>query len=511
MSGRVLILDTTLRDGEQTPGVALTPEEKIKIARALDDLGVDIIEAGSVATSEGERKAIKEISKLGLSAEICTFTRAMKEDIDAAIAADVDSIHLVVPASDIHLKLRLEKSRQEIKKMAAQAMDYAIKHGLKVEFSLEDATRADENFVRELVALGLEHRVHRICLCDTVGILTPARAREFYSKFAKIVNVPLAAHCHNDFGMATANTISAVEGGATEVHVTINGLGERGGNAALEEVVSALVYLQKYKLRIKMKKLYSVSKLVESLTGIPLSPTKPLVGENAFAHEAGIHVHGVLRSPKTYEPLAPEDIGQRRRIVFGKHIGRHAIEMELRKLGFRPNKEQVTEIFKQVKWLGDQGKVVTDSELRAIIDSVMGKEFEETIKLEELTVVSGNKITPTSSVKVRFRDKEMIESGVGVGPVDAAMNAIRKLIEGISNIRLLEYHVDSISGGTDAVVDVTVKLTDGKRIITARGISGDIIMASVQAMLNGVNRFLWDKYRGEKNAKRRGRRATVHT
>lgn len=501
MSRRILVLDTTLRDGEQTPGVALTPEEKIKIARALDELGVDIIEAGSVATSEGERKAIKDISGLGLDAEICTFTRALKEDIDAAIATDVDSVHLVVPASDIHIRYRLRKSRQEIKKMAAEAIDYAAGHGLKVEFSLEDSTRASESFVEELIRLGLEHGCHRICLCDTVGVLTPRRAFEFYSKFAEMVDVPLAAHCHNDFGMATANTLSAVEGGATEVHVTVNGLGERGGNAALEEVVVALTHLGKYKTGIKTKKLYSVSKLVESLTGVPLSPTKPLVGENAFAHEAGIHVHGVLRSPKTYEPISPEEIGQRRRIVFGKHIGRHAIEMELKKLGFRPTEEQVMEIFREVKRLGDQGKVVTDTELRAIIDSVMGKEFEETIKLEELTVVSGNKITPTSSVKVRFRDKEMVESGVGVGPVDAAMNAIRKLVEGISNIKLLEYHVESISGGTDAVVDVTVKLTDGKRIITARGLSGDIIMASVQAMLNGVNRFLWDMRRREKYAK----------
>jgi len=489
---RILILDTTLRDGEQTPGVALTPEEKVKIAQALDDLGVDIIEAGSVATSEGERKAIKEISRLGLRAEICTFTRALRDDLDEAIDAEVDSVHLVVPASDLHLKHRLRKSREELKRIAGRCIDYAIDHGLKVEFSLEDATRSDEGFVRELVMLGEEHGAHRICLCDTVGVLTPDRARDFYAKFASMLKVPLAAHCHNDFGMATANTIAAVDGGAREVHVTVNGLGERGGNAALEEVAAALVFLRGKKLGIKMKRLYSVSKLVESLTGIPIPPTKPLVGENAFAHEAGIHVHGVLRNPQTYEPIRPEEVGQRRRIVFGKHIGSHAIEAELRKLGFKFTKEHVMEIFKQVKWLGDQGKVVTDVELRAIIDAVMGGRFEEAIKLEELTVVSGNKITPTSSVRVRFGDREFTASGTGVGPVDAAMNAIRKVVEGVSNIRLLEYHVDSISGGTDAVVDVTVKLTDGKRIITARGISGDIIMASVQAMLNGVNRFLWD-------------------
>jgi D-citramalate synthase len=497
---RILILDTTLRDGEQTPGVALTPEEKVRIAQALDDLGVDIIEAGSVATSEGERKAIREISRLGLKAEVCTFARALKEDLNEAVRADVDSVHLVVPASDLHLKYRLRKSREDMKKIAGECIDYALSHGLGVEFSLEDATRASEDFVRELVELGIDHGANRICLCDTVGILTPDRARSFYARFAEIVKVPLAAHCHNDFGMATANAVAAVEGGASEVHVTVNGLGERGGNAALEEVAAALVYLCGKKLGIRMKKLYSVSKLVESLVGVPVPPTKPLVGENAFAHEAGIHVHGILRNPRTYEPIRPEDVGQKRRIVFGKHIGSHAIEAELRRLGFRFTKEHVMEIFKQVKWLGDQGKAVTDDELRAIIDAVMGRKFEEAIKLEELTVISGNKITPTSSVKVKFMDREFTESGTGVGPVDAAMNAIRKVVEGVSDIRLLEYHVDSISGGTDAVVDVTVKLTDGKRIVTARGISGDIIMASVQAMLNGVNRFLWDK-------KQRGRHA----
>jgi len=490
---RVLVLDTTLRDGEQTPGVALSPEEKVKIAQALDSLGVDIIEAGSAITSEGERRAIKTISKAGLRAEICSFVRGLREDIDAARRCDVDSVHLVVPTSDIHIRYKLGKSRSHVSRMALGAVEYALDHGLKVEFSAEDASRSDPRFLKELVRKAVAAGAHRVCLCDTVGVLTPERSREFYGEFAEELKVPVAAHCHNDFGMATANTLAAVQGGAGEIHVTINGLGERGGNAPLEEVVVALSHLYDRRTGIKLKRLYSVSKLVEQVTGLPIPPTKPLVGENAFAHEAGIHAHGVLKHPSTYEPLSPEEVGQRRRLVFGKHVGSHAIENELKRMGFKPTRKQVEEIFKQVKRLGDQGKPVTDAELRAIIDTVMGREFEELVKLEELTVISGNRITPTSSVRVRFGDREVVESGTGIGPVDAAMSAIRKVVEGISNIRLLEFHVDAISGGTEAVVDVVVKLTDGKRIVSARGISGDIIMASVQAMLNGVNRLLWDR------------------
>ncbi len=493
---RVKVLDTTLRDGEQTPGVALAPEEKLEIARALDDLGVDIIEAGAAITSDGERQAIKLISNAGLDAEICSFVRALRSDVDAALACDVNSIHLVVPTSDIHLKHKLKKSRQEVKRISLDAASYALDHGLVVEFSAEDATRTNPAFLRELLSAAVKEGVHRVCVCDTVGVLTPERANELFSKLTKIVKVPVAAHCHDDFGMGTANTIAAVKAGAQEVHVTVNGLGERGGNAALEEVVLALAHFHEIKTRIKLNKLYSISKLVERNTGLPVSPTKAVVGENAFAHEAGIHTHGVLAYPPTYEPISPEVVGQHRKIVFGKHVGSHAIKSELNRMRLNPTKKQVQEIFEHVKQLGDRGKLVTDTELRAIVDAVMRRTLEEVVKLDELTVVSGNKVTPTASVRVKFEDKEVVESGVGVGPVDAAMDAIRKVIEGTSNIRLQEYHVDAISGGTDAMVDVVVKLTDGRRIVTARGTSGDIIMASVQAMLNGVNRLLWDRKLG---------------
>jgi D-citramalate synthase len=490
---RIKVLDTTLRDGEQTPGVALTPEQKLEIAKALDDLGVDIIEAGSAISSQGERKALKLISDAGLHAEICSFARAAKEDIDAALSCDVDSIHMVVPTSDIHLKYKLKKTKKEVKEMSLRTAQYALDHGLIVEFSAEDASRTETSFLLDILSAAEEVGVQRVCACDTVGVLTYEKSRELFSTLSKKLRVPVSAHCHNDFGMATANTVAAVLGGASEIHVTVNGLGERGGNAALEEVVLALSHFYDISTGIKLKQLYSVSNLVEKITGMPVPPTKPIVGENAFAHGAGIHTHGVLVEPSTYEPIPPELVGQHRRLVFGKLTGTHAIESELKKMGLKPTKKQVEEIFNQVKQLGDRGKMVTDTELRAIVDAVMGREFKETVKLEELTVVSGNRVTPTSSVKIKFGDKEFTESGVGIGPVDAAMNAISKVIEGTANIRLEEYHVDAISGGTDAMVSVVVKLTDGKRMVTARGTSGDIIMASVQAMLNGVNRLLWDR------------------
>lgn len=495
---RVKVLDTTLRDGEQTPGVTLTPDQKLEIAKALDELGVDIIEAGAAITSDGERKAIKLVSAAGFDAEICSFVRAARTDIDMALACDVDSIHMVVPTSDIHLKYKLKKTRKEVKEMALDAAQYALDHGLIVEFSSEDATRTENAFLLDILSAAARLGVQRVCACDTVGVLTPEKSRELFSSLTKRLKIPVAVHCHNDFGMATANTVAAVIGGASEIHATINGLGERGGNAALEEVVLSLSKFYGIDTGVKLDQLYKISNLVERITGMPVSPTKPVVGENAFAHGAGIHTHGVLAEPSTYEPIPPEMVGQHRKLVFGKLSGSHAIESELKKMGLNPVKNQVEEIFEQVKQLGDRGKMVTDTELRAIVDAVMGRGFKDTVKLEELTVISGNRVTPTASIKIKFGDKEFVESGIGIGPVDAAMHAISKVVEGTANISLQEYHVDAVSGGTDAVVSVVVKLTDGKRIVTARGTSGDIIMASVQAMLNGVNRLLWDRKLGGK-------------
>ena len=498
------IFDTTLRDGEQTPGVSLTPERKLRIARALDSLGVNVIEGGFARVSEGDFKALKLMAKQGFKAEIYSMSRAVIEDIDLAIKADVDGVHLVVPTSPIHLKYKVRKKPEEILKVCEECVDYAKRHGLKVELSAEDASRSSPAFLKEFFRRGLEAGADSLCVCDTVGILTPDKAYEFFSEICgEFKGVPVSAHCHNDFGMATANTLQALRAGAAQAHVTINGLGERAGNAPLEEVVLGALCLLGLKTTVKTNRIYEVSRLVSRLTGVPIQPNKAIVGENAFTHEAGIHVDGILKCPSTYEPLTPDLVGVKRRFVVGKHAGTAGIETLLRSWGLKPRAEQVREIFSRVKRLGDMGKTVTDADLRAIAEAVMGVPSVKPIRLKELTVITGNNVTPTASVRLEVNGKEFVESATGVGPVDAAINAIRKVGKEIANISLEDYYVKSITGGTDAVVEVVVRVKRGGRTVTASGARGDIVMASVDAFLSGISMLLQDssKNRGRVNRK----------
>jgi D-citramalate synthase len=486
---QVRVLDTTLRDGEQTPGVSLTPEEKLRIALKIDALGADIIEAGSAITSEGEREGIRKITAEGLSAEICSFARAVREDIDAAVSCDVDSVHLVVPTSDLHLEHKLRKTREEVLEQAVDCTEYAVDHGILVELSAEDSTRSDMDFLRTIFREGIEAGAERICACDTVGILTPERSYEFYRGLSEL-GAPLSVHCHNDFGLAVANSLAGLRAGASEVHATINGIGERAGNAALEEVVVALKSLYDVDTSINIEMLYETSRMVARMTGVYLQPNKAIVGENAFAHESGIHADGVLKKAETYEPITPEMVGHRRRFVMGKHIGTHALRKRLDELGMKVADDKLMEIFRRVKTLGDMGKCVTDVDLQAIAEDVLGVMEDKVVDLQEVTIVSGNRVTPTASVKLRVDDREVLEAGTGVGPVDAAIVAIKKSLEDFADITLEEYHVDAITGGTDALIDVVIKLRHGDRIISARSTQPDIIMASVEAFLSGVNRLL---------------------
>lgn len=491
----IKILDTTLRDGEQTPGVSLTTENKLLIARKLDSLGVDIIEAGSAITSEGERASIKKIANEGLNAEICSYCRIRKEDIDSALGCDVASIHLVVPVSDLHIQQKLKKDRETVRAMAVEMTEYAKEHGLIVELSGEDASRADLDYLKSVYNAGIEAGADRLCFCDTVGILVPERTHEIFLDLAKL-SKPVSVHCHNDFGMATSNTIAALRAGAQEAHVTINGIGERAGNTSLEEVVMVLYSLYKHKTRIDLKGLYTTSRLVSRLTGIPVAPNKAIVGGNAFTHEAGIHVHGLLANTSTYEPITPELVGRERRIVLGKHAGRSSVVLALKEFGLSASEKQIDDIVARMKELGDKGKRVTDADLQAIAETVLGIYQEAKVKLEELTVVAGNTVMPTASIRLKVNSSHVVEAGVGTGPVDAAINALRKAVSGVADIQLDEYHVDAITGGTDALVEVWVKLSKGGRTITARGARTDIIMASVEAVLEGINRLIQEKNRG---------------
>jgi D-citramalate synthase len=480
--------DTTLRDGEQTPGVSLTPEQKLEIARKLSEIGVHVVEAGSAAASEGEREGIRLIANDGLSAEICTYVRALREDIDYAADLGADSVHLVIPVSDLHIEKKLRKTRDLVSHMAWEAVEYAKERGLIVELSGEDASRADQEFVRHIFSGGVERGADRLCFCDTVGLLTPERAAEVVPPLAALA--PLSIHCHDDLGVAIANTLAALKAGATCAHVTVNGLGERAGNTPLEELVMALEVLYGVKTGIRTGEIYHLASLVSRLTKVPLPTNKAIVGEMAFTHESGIHAHGILRDSRTYEPIRPEMVGRRRRIVLGKHSGTASVEAALQEMNYRADRHQVAEIVARIKKLGDEGKRVTDADLMAIAEAVLGLEVSPALTLRQFTVVSGSHVVPTASVTLMVNGKEITGASTGDGPVDAAISSLQKSVAAVGNIHLEEYHVDAITGGTEALVDVTVRLSKDGKIITSRGASTDIIMASVEAVIAGMNRLL---------------------
>jgi D-citramalate synthase len=487
---KIRAFDTTLRDGEQTPGVSLTPENKLRIAKRLDELGVDVIEAGFAAVSEGEMEAVKLIADAGLRAEICSASRGVRGDIDAVAKSGADSIHLIIPVSDLHIEAKLRKTRKQVLGITRDMVRYAKNCGLIVELSAEDATRADFDYLKKVFTTGIEAGADRIVACDTVGVLTPERSYKFYGDLREALTAPVvSAHCHNDFGMAVANTIAALRAGANQFHATINGLGERAGNASLEEIVVSLMSLYKLKLNIKTEKLYGISQFVQRLTGVYVQPNKAIVGENAFTHESGIHTQGMLANPATYEPIAPELVGGARRLASGKHSGSAGIKAALADMGLTPSEEQLQEIFNRVKTVGDKGKIVTDADLLAIAESVLGLSKAKPIQLLEVTVVSGNTVTPTSSVRLKLNGngKEVSGAAMGVGPVDAAINAVRKAIQEVEPILLEQYNVKAITGGTDAMVEVTVRMRKGNRTATAMGVREDIVMASMDAVIGCMN------------------------
>jgi len=467
----------------------LTREGKLAIAQKLDLLGVHVIEAGSAMTSEGERQSMRAIASEGLNAEICGYSRAVLGDVDHALDCDLDSIHLVVSVSDLHIERKLRSTRKAVLEKAVEVTEYAKDHGLIVELSGEDASRADLDFLEGLYRKGLEAGADRLCFCDTVGVLVPERTIEIFRRLSQL-GAPISVHCHDDFGMATANTIAGLRGGASEAHVTVNGIGERAGNTSLEEVVMTLENLYGAGTGIKCDMLYGLSRMVSRLTGIQVAPNKAIVGENAFTHEAGVHVHGIKADASTYEPMRPEQVGRKRRIVLGKQSGRASVELALKEFDIEVSETQLLQIVHRVKELGDKGKRVSDVDLQTIADIVRSIQIEPKVKLQELTVVSGNKVTPTASVKIMLNGVETLEAGAGVGPVDAAINAIRRALSGVADFRLEEYHVDAITGGTDALVEVWVTMAIADRKITARGAGADIIRASVEAVLEGINRLM---------------------
>ncbi len=360
---RVFFYDTTLRDGEQTPGVALLPEEKLEIARQLDLLGVDSIEAGFPATSKGEQEAVKQIAQAGLRAEISALARCVQKDIDLAMSCKAGCIHTFIATSDIHLKKKLGLSREEVVTKAVESVEYVKAHGLKCEFSAEDATRTDLSFLISVCESVEKAGVDRIDIPDTVGVAVPRAMFELVRRITEKIRVPVALHCHDDMGLAVANSLAGIEAGARELHVTVNGIGERAGNASLEELALVLHTFYGVKTGIQLREIYKTSRLVSKLTGMMVAPNKSVVGDNAFAHESGIHTDGVLLAPDTYEPLAPETVGHERKLVAGKHAGKHGIDAMLKDMGLVLTKPQLDEVVGRVKELGDKGRSVSETDL----------------------------------------------------------------------------------------------------------------------------------------------------
>jgi 2-isopropylmalate synthase len=475
--------------------VSFTPEKKLEIAQELDRLGVRIIEAGFPVSSAGEKASVRDIARLGLDATVCGLARVIRADIDACLDADVAMVHTFVSTSDIQRENTIKKSREEVIDMAVEAVEYIKRHGRQCLFSAMDATRTDVGYMMRVFRAVEDAGADAINIPDTVGVAAPPAMRWLVGEVARDVRVPIAVHCHNDFGLAVANSLAAVEAGATQVQVTLNSLGERAGNADMAQTVMSLEAIYGISTGINTKYLVEATRLIERFSGIPVPPTMPVVGANAFSHESGIHSHGIIKETKTFEPgiMTPEMVGHMRRLVLGKHTGKHAVKKLLNDAGLEPSDKELNEVLERVKDLGDKGRKVTDVDLYAIAEAVMGDVAgaEKRIVLEELSVMTGNRVTPTATVRVVVDGKTYTGARTGVGPVDAAMSAVQSLVDGHSHsMRLRDFRMEAITGGSDALAEVMVGVEDDRgRMVTARAAREDIVMASVEALVSAMNRL----------------------
>jgi 2-isopropylmalate synthase len=504
---KIIIFDTTLRDGEQSPGASLTTPEKLIIAKQLAKLGVDVIEAGFPISSDGDFEAVKLIAKEVKGPIICGLSRAKKQDIDrtwdAIKFADKPRIHTFFGTSDLHLKHQFKKTKQETIDLSVEAVRYAKSLCQDIEYSAMDASRTDPEFLYELIKRVIEAGANTINIPDTVGYAEPeefgAIIKKVFEKLGHLIeknNVVISVHCHNDLGLAVANSLEAVKNGATQIECTINGLGERAGNCSLEEIAMNIKtrkdFFRGYSTNIDTKEILHTSQLVSNLTGMGVQRNKAIVGKNAFAHESGIHQHGLLNEKSTYEIMNPKDIGwSGTNFVIGKHSGKHAVEVVLKDMGYDFKKEQVDKVITKVKELADKQKEIMPEDIIAIATDVAGElsKEEEIIILDEVKVTAGNKIKPEATVTLIVDGKKKTGTGKGVGPVDAVSHAIRTMID--PSIKLKEYGLKAITGGTDALADVSIKVQDSKsNVFKAEAVNEDIIMASAIALIKGMNKAL---------------------
>lgn len=480
----VQFLDTTLRDGEQAPGISLTPAEKAEVATKLDGAGVSVVEAGSACTGAGERETIDRVTSLGLDATVTSFARGVQRDIDLALDCGVDGINLVVPASDRHIERKVGTTRDSVVETTVELTEYAKDHGLWLEVLGEDGSRSDLDFLERLMQNALEAGADRVCYCDTVGHATPDRTVSVVSRLAALG--PTSTHTHDDLGLAVMNALVSVAAGADLVHATVNGIGERAGNAALEEIAIALDHGYDVET-LDTTALYDLAQTVAAATDVSLAPNKAVVGENAFTHESGIHTDGTLKDDAMYEPYPPKTVGRERRLVIGKHAGRAGVRAALEEHSVDVTDEELSAIVEQVKAIGDRGKRVTDADLLTIAEDVQGRERDRRVELLDLTAASGG-ATPTASARLAVDGEERVASGVGSGPVDAAVSAVREALA--IDATLESYHVDAITGGTDALVTVEVRVSHNDRSVTVTASDADITRASVIAMVDAFDRLL---------------------
>jgi 2-isopropylmalate synthase len=498
----VKIFDTTLRDGEQSPGASMTIEEKIKVAKQLEKLRVDIIEAGFAAASPGDFEAINMIAKEVKDSTICSLARAVEGDIkkaaEAIAPAPLKRIHTFIATSPIHMEYKLRMKPDEVIKRAVDAVKYARTFVDDVEFSCEDAGRSEMSFLKEIISAVIEAGAKTINIPDTVGYRFPHEMGEMIKELVDYFpkDITFSVHCHNDLGLATANSLYSILNGARQVECTINGLGERAGNAALEEIVMAIKVRRDLfdgiDTRINTKEIYPTSRLVASVTGIEPQPNKAIVGRNAFAHESGIHQDGVLKHKQTYEIMSAEDIGLdiKDTIVLGKHSGRHALKKKLEQLGFTNiSEEELNEIFMKFKKLADKKKEIYDEDILAIMNEASDK-TPKVYELISLQLSDCSEGMPSAAAKIKYEDKIFTDAAIGEGTIDAVFKVIDR-ISGI-NGRLMDYKVEAVSEGKDALAKVMVKVIfdENKPAVMGHGLSIDTMLASAKAYINALNNYL---------------------
>ncbi len=528
MHPKIVFFDTTLRDGEQSPGVSLNLKQKVEIGKALAELGIDVIEAGFPITSPGDFEAVKKLAEEIKGPTIAALARANQKDIEVAWEAikkaEKPRIHTFIATSDIHLKYKLKKSKEQVLEMAREAVKLALKFCPDVEFSAEDATRSDWDYLAQVVLEVVKVGATTINIPDTVGYTVPQEYFKLirflveklieagYEEDLKSGRLRLSVHCHNDLGLAVANSLSAILAGATQIEGTINGIGERAGNAALEEVVMALKTRRDFfakelgyepQVDIDTRKIVPTSQLVSQYTGMPIQPNKAIVGANAFAHESGIHQHGVICERTTYEIINPEDVGWTgSAIVLGKHSGRHALSFKLKSRGWKFDDKVLQEVFERFRSeVKDVLRKIDDEYLEGILlDIFLEDSYRYTLTSSQVISVFGSSLRPFAQVEIEDKKEgKKVSIGIGNGPIDAAFKAVAKALGySESSLKLVEFHIDALTGGSEAegICGVVVESKEGLRT-AGLGKDGDIVIASLKAFLKALNRLEALKEKGE--------------